>query len=145
LHPNFNQLYDQDDLLTILLSDYIEPKFDKNKIIILYDYPVSQCALATIDYTKNHPVAKRFEVYYNHLELANGFYELADSKEQNARFKQDNIKRHKLDIPIVDYDKSLIAALECGLPKCSGVALGVDRLLMSILGLDDIEKVLTFR
>jgi lysyl-tRNA synthetase class 2 len=134
----------KDDLLTILLSDYIEPNLDKNKLVFLYDYPSTQAALARVDKSSKFPVAKRFEVYYQGLELANGFYELADYQEQSARFTCDLAKRAELGFALVKQDNNLIAALKHGLPECSGVALGLDRLLMLKLGFSDIKQVITF-
>lgn len=136
---------DKDDLLMILLSEYIEPKLDHNKIIFLYDYPATQAALARIDNSGYYPVAKRFEVYYKGIELANGFYELADYKEQQARFERDLAKRRALNFSAVESDQNLLSALKSGLPDCSGVALGLDRLLMLKLGFTNIEQVLSFR
>lgn len=134
----------KDDLLMLLLSEYIEPRLDKNKIMFLYNYPPTQAALARIDYSGEFPVAKRFEVYYKGIELANGFYELADHKEQNERFNRDLAKRAALGFSIVNKDENLINALQSGLPECSGVALGLDRLLMLKLGVSDIKQIITF-
>jgi len=142
---DFDKLYTKDDLLMILISNYIEPRLDINKFVFIYNFPESQSALARIDFTSEYPVAKRFEVYYNGLELANGFYELACHNEQLKRFDQDLKKRESLNLPIVKKDHKLLAALASGLPECSGVALGLDRLLMLKLGLTSIEDVLAFR
>ena len=143
--PDFNNNYTADDLLMILLCDYIESRFPKDTLIFLYDYPPTQAALAKIDTTQQYPVAKRFEVYFNGMELANGYYELADSQEQKTRYEKDLAKRKKLNFPSIVTDSNLIAALESGLPDCSGVAMGLDRLLMLKLGTSNIEDVLTFR
>lgn len=142
---NFNTLYDKDDLLMILLSNYIEPKLEHNKIIFLYDYPPTQAALSQLDYTAKYPVAKRFEVYFNGLELANGFYELGSSSEQEKRFNLDLEKRRSQRLPEVSIDRNLLSALNSGMPDCSGVALGLDRVLMLQMGAHDIEDVLAFR
>ena len=108
---------------------------------------MTQAALAKLDYHNGYQIAKRFEVYYNGLELANGFQELADPKEQEARFILDLERRKSLGLPMVSIDYNLLAALkhEKGLPPCSGVALGLDRLLMLQMGVSSIEDVLTFR
>ncbi|MBP9722312.1 MAG: EF-P lysine aminoacylase GenX [Gammaproteobacteria bacterium] len=143
--PDFDSRYNQDDLLMILMSNYIEKKLPKDKFIFIYNFPASQSALAKIDNSGDYPVAKRFEVYYNNIELANGFYELSDHKEQLYRFNQDLSKRRSLNLPMVTKDENLLQALEYGLPDCSGVALGLDRLLMLKLGYNNIEDVLTFR
>lgn len=151
LDSYFDNKYTKDDLLMILLSNYIEPKFKsdnntKNKIILIYNYPSTQSALAKIKPDKNNNlIARRFEVYYNGIELANGFEELSDPKEQLSRFEQDLKTRKKLGLSQVNIDYNLIKALEAGLPECSGVALGLDRLLMLCMGYDNIEYVLVFR
>lgn len=143
--PNFAMLYSKDDLLMILMSHYIEPRLEKNKLTFIYDFPVTQSALARIDANGQYPVAKRFELYYNGFELANGFYELADHKEQAKRFENDLNKRKSLGLPQVAKDERLLQALAHGLPECSGVALGLDRVLMSVLGVKRIDDVITFR
>jgi lysyl-tRNA synthetase class 2 len=89
-------------------------------------------------------VADRFECYYLGIELANGFHELTDARQQQQRFEQDNIKRIEKKLPIRPIDTSFVEALENGLPQCSGVALGIDRLVMLALQITDIEQVLTF-
>lgn len=148
-HSEFDLLYTKDDLLMILLSHYIEPKMgqdhNKDKIILLYNYPYTQAALAKLEIVDNHKIAKRFEVYFNGLELANGFQELSDPIEQEQRFILDLEKREQLGLPVVKIDYNLLAALKHGLPVCSGVALGLDRLLMLQMGVDNIEDVLSFR
>ena len=88
--------------------------------------------------------AERFEVYWGELELANGFHELANAEEQRQRFEQDNRERLNADKPAMPIDQNFIAALETGLPDCSGVALGVDRLLMKLLDKKHIREVLSF-
>lgn len=142
---DFDKNYNKDDLLMILISDYIEPELDHEKITVIYDYPRSQSALAKIDNSIDYPVAKRFEVYYKGMELANGFHELSDYTEQKNRFLQDINKRKKQHLPDVSIDYKFLSALESGLPDCSGVALGLDRLLMIKQGVTSIEDVLVFR
>lgn len=144
-HKDFERYYNKDDLLMILLSNYIEPKLDKNQITFLYNYPATQAALARLDIEKSVTVAKRFEVYYRGFELANGYYELTQANEQRQRFINDLEKRKTQGLPCVTMDEKLILALESGLPDCSGVALGIDRLLMAVLNKDSIDDVLTFR
>ena len=145
---NFDSLYSKDDLLMILLSHYIEPKMvevARNKILFLYNYPATQAALAKLEVVDGYQIAKRFEVYFNGVELANGFQELSDADEQEARFIKDLLQREKLGLPSVNIDQRFLAGLKQGLPNCSGVALGLDRLLMQQMGLNDIEEVLSFR
>ena len=103
----------------------------------------SQASLAEIS-TEDHRVAERFEVYFKGIELANGFRELTDSREQRQRFDQDNRKRAARGLPQHPIDNNLLDALEHGMPECSGVALGVDRLIMIALGASSLSDVLAF-
>jgi elongation factor P--(R)-beta-lysine ligase len=120
---------DRDLFLNILLTHFIEPLLGHDHPTFVYDYPISQAALAHIRHD-DVPVAERFEVYINGIELANGFHELTDAKEQRQRFLNDLEKRKKLHLPQVAIDEDFLTALEHGLPNCSGVALGLDRLIM---------------
>ena len=133
---------DTDNYLNLLFSVIIEPALKNdyfNQPVFIYDYPVSQCALAKI----NHNKAERFEVYLNGIELANGYHELQDPLEYQERAEKDLKKRQLLNIPLVPVDNNLLQALEKqGLPKCSGVALGVDRLVMLALNQSCIASVI---
>jgi lysyl-tRNA synthetase class 2 len=130
-------------LCDLLLTHVVEPQLGRGRVTLLYDYPVSQAALARIR-PGNPPVAERFEAYLDGIELANGFHELRDATEQRARFARDLAKRKQQGLPIVPMDERLLAALEHGLPECSGVALGFDRLVMSAAGATSIQDVLAF-
>ena len=110
---------------------------------IVFDYPRGQAALARLR-PGDPPVAERFEVYWRGLELANGFHELTDAAEQRRRFERDRDQRRRRGLPAPPADERFLAALEAGLPDCSGVALGVDRLLMVMLGARSIDDVLAF-
>lgn len=134
---------DRDTLLQLLFSIGIEPHIGQHAPILVYDFPASQAALAKLN-PQDPRVAERFEVYFKGIELANGFHELDDPQEQRARFEQDNAKRLTLGLPEQPIDEHLIAALEAGLPACSGVALGIDRLIMLALAEDHIDKVTAF-
>ena len=92
----------------------------------------------------NLPLHSRFEVYFKGVELANGFHELQDAKEQRKRFQQELIKRQEMNLSSVPIDENFLAALEHGLPDCAGVALGVDRLVMLALNCKSIKEVLSF-
>ena len=89
-------------------------------------------------------MAERFELYLGKTELANGYQELTDATEQGKRFDDENIKRKARGMPTCEVDRNLLQAMQRGLPECAGVALGVDRLLMSITGADTISDVLAF-
>ena len=133
----------KDSLLQFIMASLIEPKIAKQRPLFVYDFPASQASLAKIN-EKDSRVAERFECYFQGIELANGFTELTDAKQQYARFQQDNQQRLALDKPRQAIDEKFIAALQHGLPKCAGVALGIDRLFMLALAADSIEQVLTF-
>ena len=89
-------------------------------------------------------MARRFEVYIHGIELANGYQELTDAKEQKRRFEVDNTIRATMGKAAMAGDIRLISALKAGLPQCCGVALGIERLLMLVLGEKDIAKVMAF-
>ncbi|MCA1804501.1 MAG: EF-P lysine aminoacylase GenX, partial [Xanthomonadaceae bacterium] len=125
-----------------LLSHLIEPRLGPG-LVFVRDYPASQAALARLK-PGDPAVAERFELYWDGLELANGFHELGNAAEQRARFLADNRKRRDLGLPEMPLDERLLAALEEGLPDCSGVALGLDRLLMRLAGLARIDQALSF-
>ena len=106
----------------------------------VYHFPSSQAALAKV----NQGLAERFEIYYRGIELANGFHELTDAAAQAHRFAQDGLQRQQLGFSPVDSDPWLLQALEHGLPSCSGVALGIDRLLALALNKSSISEVIAF-
>ena len=131
------------DYLQLLLSNSIEPQLPP--YCIIYDYPREQAALSTLAADEHGAVvAKRFELFGRGMELANGYFELSDAAEQRARFESDNATRREKGLQTHAADERLIAALENGLPSCSGVAVGVDRLLMLLLGADNISEVISF-
>ncbi len=134
---------DKDAALDLLFSQRIAPQFPAQQLTGIYHYPRSQASLARL--SEDDPrVAERFEVYWGSTELANGFYELCDAREQQQRFAQDNQQRVRAGKPAMPIDPHFIAALQHGLPECSGVALGIDRLLMKILDKAHIHEVLSF-
>ncbi|NOU53179.1 elongation factor P--(R)-beta-lysine ligase [Pseudoalteromonas sp. JBTF-M23] len=132
-----------DTLLQLLFCMEIEPKIGIDAPCFVYHFPASQAALAKLD-EADPRVAGRFELYYQGMELANGFNELTDAKEQASRFEQDNQLRVQMGLSPVAIDQHFIAALQHGLPQCSGVALGVDRLIMLALNKSHISDVLAF-
>lgn len=130
----------RDDWLDLLMTHLIQPSIPENRILMVYDYPKSQAALARIR-QGDLPVAERFEIYLGPLELANGYRELNDADEQRERFQRDLARRQKRDALQPPIDERLLAALPA-LPDCAGVALGVDRLLMAMLGARSLAEVL---
>ncbi len=125
----------------LLLDQVIAQQLPKDRLTFIYDYPAQQAALAKLN---SAGMAERFELYLGNIELANGFQELTNAQEQLARFEADNQMRQKSGKEKVVIDKKFIAALKAGLPYSAGVALGVDRLLMLILGIAEIRDVLVF-
>ena len=134
---------DRDTWLQILLNHCIEPHLGNDKPFFLYDFPASQAALAKVR-PGDPALASRFEVYFKGMELANGFHELQDAKEQAQRFQQDLAERKKKSLPAVPVDAQFLAALEHGLPDCAGVALGIDRLILLSSDAQHIKEVLSF-
>ncbi|MFT5083334.1 MAG: lysyl-tRNA synthetase class 2 [Lentisphaeria bacterium] len=130
--------------LDVLFTHLIEPHLN-DRLTAVFDYPSSQCALAKLGKNEHgSDVARRFEVYWRGCELANGYCELIDPDIQRQRFEYDNQARAELGLPAIAIDEKFLAALHLGLPECSGVALGVDRLLMCILNASDIREVMPF-
>jgi lysyl-tRNA synthetase class 2 len=135
----------RDDWLSLLMAEVIEPALGSDVPVFIYDYPASQAALARLEEDETGIlVARRFELYYRGVELANGYFELTDHKEQHERFQRDLQLRAEMGKPARELDPHLLAAMEQGLPSCAGVALGLDRLLMLHLGASRIEEVLAF-
>ncbi len=136
-------LHDVDAWLDLLLTHCIEPHLGQDGLCFVYDYPATQASLARIR-PGDPPVAERFELYMDGIELANGFHELAYGPEQRKRFESD-LERRRIDgVEQVPMDEYLLAALDSGIPDCSGVALGIDRLLMRFTGASHIRDVLAF-
>ena len=134
---------DRKQWLDLLISVVIQPVLPEKCLTFVYDFPENQAALAKVR-PGNPPLAERFELYLGRTELANGYQELTDALEQQQRFANDNRQREERGQPVCETDHHLIEALEYGLPECSGVALGVDRLLMAISGADSISEVTAF-
>ncbi|KXS53882.1 MAG: lysyl-tRNA synthetase, class II [Marinobacter sp. T13-3] len=134
----------RDGCLDLVMSFQVEPTLGQGRPAFITHYPASQAALARISTEDGYPVAHRFELYYQGLELCNGYWELTDAQEQRQRFMADNEQRKRAGKPEMALDEAFLAAVGAGLPECSGVALGLDRLLMLKLGASDISDVLAF-
>ena len=133
----------RDELLDLLMGAAVGPRLGANALTFVHGYPATQAALARLD-PQDPRAALRFELYCEGVELANGFHELSSAAEQRARFNQDTAERHRAGLPAFPPDELLLAALEAGLPECSGVALGFDRTLMLATGAKNIDEVLPF-
>lgn len=134
----------RDDLLNYLLAMFIEPHLGKDSLTVLAYYPPSQAALSKTRMLDQNVVAERFEIYYQGVELANGYHELQDPKEQLKRLEDANVLRKEMGKNTLPIDKRFIKALEKGLPECSGVAVGFDRLMMLRHKSKSIGDVLPF-
>lgn len=143
--PSGMNAIDRDEWLNLILAKRVEPNLGRDRPEIVYHYPASQASLAkTVTLPSGHKVAERFELYYRGIELANGYHELSDAQEQRRRFEAVNTARlsdgrHALPIP-----EEFLAALERGLPDCTGVALGFDRLATLAAGSSSIDEVVAF-
>ncbi|HEY8159231.1 MAG TPA: EF-P lysine aminoacylase EpmA [Methylobacter sp.] len=129
--------------LDFIFSHKVQPHLGSNALCMVYGYPACQSSLARIN--EQCPLTTdRVELFINGIELGNGYYELADAEEQNRRFDKELAIRHQQKLPVSVKDQLLISALESGLPECSGVAIGLDRVLMLLSGSSSIEDVLSF-
>lgn len=129
--------FNENDCLDFIFSHFVEPTLQG--LTLVYDYPASQAALAQLIDRGGHKVARRFEVFIDNVELGNGYYELTDAKEQLERFERDQTRRRETGRPVRPLDHRFLDSLRAGLPPCSGVALGVDRLLMKALNVKAIQ------
>ena len=132
----------RDDWLDLLMTHCIQPHFDDTVMTVVHDWPASQAALARIR-DDTPPRAERFELYLGPVELANGYHELGDAREQRARFEADHLRRQARGDVVPPLDEALLAALPA-MPSCAGVAVGVDRLLMAMGRTARIADVLAF-
>ena len=129
--------------LNLVLAEKVSPKFPSDQLTVLHHYPAGQAALARIC-PDDASVADRFEVFAGPLELANGYVELLDAKEQIDRFERDQESRQRAGRAQRPIDDLLVSALQSGLPACAGVAVGFDRLHMLNEEIDDIRRTLCF-
>lgn len=120
------EFHDENDLINLLWGCVVEPTLGNGKITVITDFPKEQAALAQI----KNGVAERFELYFDGIELGNGYHELTDPIEQKERLERSNKERVALGKEPLPLDPEFIQALERGLPDCYGIALGFDRLLM---------------
>ena len=125
------------------LWQYIQNRFSQSNPVFVFDWPLPLASLARKN-SKSGKFAERVELYANCMELANGFAELTDPIEQSRRFEQDLKNRKSEGRKTVPLDKKFLKSLEQGLPECSGMALGIDRLIMWFCGTENIQDVICF-
>jgi len=135
--------YDHALWLDFVFSHVVQPKLGENAVCMVYGYPACQSSLARIN-EYNSQITDRVEVFINGIELGNGYYELTDAKEQSRRFDKEIAIRQQKQSSVTVKDKHLVSALEAGLPECSGMAIGLDRLLMLLANKASINDVLNF-
>lgn len=135
---------DRQGWLDVLFSHLVEPNLGYQSPTLITDYPPATAALAKVETDEQgNEVAKRFELYINGIEIANAYDELADGAALQARFEADNEERARRGLPMMPIDERLVAACD-HLPACSGIALGIDRLLMVVTGAKSIDEVIGF-
>lgn len=127
--------------LDLLLTRDVEPRLGRGRWTVLTDYPADQCAQARIRQSADgSPVAARFELYRDGIELANGYHELLDGRALRGRLEQELTDRHAGE----RLDERFLTAMAAGLPDCAGVAVGFDRVVMLALGLPDVASTQAF-
>jgi len=130
-------------LRDLLLATVVEPCFDPLRPTFIHGFPEDQAALARLG-PGCPPLAARFELFLGGMEIANGFDELTDAAELRRRCETDLSERRRQGLAMMPLDEHLQAAQDAGLPACSGVALGFDRLVMWISGLPSFSDVVCF-
>lgn len=140
---DYLDIQDKDIWLDLLFSHCIQPQLGFNQPYFIYDFPASQAALSKIR-QDTPPVAERFEIIINGMEVGNGYHELTDPQEQEKRFKEDNQKRIALGHSTVPVDHKLITALSNDFPESAGVAMGVDRLVLLACKATSLSEIMSF-
>ena len=139
----FSEEQARDFWLDLILVHLVEPHLGFNAPTIIYDWPASQSALAIVR-ADQPPVAERFELYVDGVELANGYHELLDSDELLKRNEHVNRQRLADGNAALPEESRLLNAMRAGMPACAGVAVGLDRLLMVMTGAESITDVMAF-
>ncbi|MGR9052786.1 MAG: EF-P lysine aminoacylase EpmA [Gammaproteobacteria bacterium] len=129
--------------LDFLFSHCIQPNLGLDGLCMIYAFPACQSSLARLN-ADDPAVTDRVEIFIQGVELGNGYFELADAEEQERRFQWEIDYRRRHGLPAVEKDNRLLNALASGLPDCSGMAIGLDRLLMLATGAEAIDQVLAF-
>ena len=130
--------------MDLLFSHMVEPSLGFDTPVFLTDFPPEMASLAKVKIDEDgEQVAARFEVYIEGLELANAYDELIDADVLRQRFEADNAERAAQGLTVMPLDEHLLAALS-HMPECSGIALGIDRLLMIAQNKMKLEQVITF-
>jgi len=140
-HRTLDSLTDDDERFFRIWAEEVQPRLGNERPVIVTDWPASMASLAKL---KDNGMADRFEAFFRGVELCNGFGELTDATEQRQRFERDQAERELAGVPVYPIDERFLADLERGMPQSGGNALGVDRLLMLLLGATSIQAVMPF-
>lgn len=140
-HRTLDSLNDDDERFFRIWAEEVQPRLGNERPVIVTDWPASMASLAKL---KDNGMADRFEAFFRGVELCNGFGELTDATEQRQRFERDQAEREVAGVPVYPIDERFLADLERGMPQSGGNALGVDRLLMLLVGAASIQAVMPF-
>lgn len=135
------RLAEDEDRFFLTWAEQVQPRLGLEQPVVVTDWPPSMASLARI---KPNGMADRFEVFIRGIEICNGFGELTDPREQRARFERDQAQRRATGAPVYPIDEKFLEALETGMPESGGNALGVDRLLMLLVGAESVQSVMPF-
>jgi len=141
--PDSLELSDRDGWLNLLLAFCVEESLGIDRPEFVCDYPASQAALARLR-PGDPPVAERFELYLEGIELCNGYHELTEADELRGRIQSESDRRAGEGLPSLPIHNRLLESMEYGLPPCAGTALGFDRVLMLALKAGCIDEVIPF-
>nr|CAA6809817.1 MAG: Translation elongation factor P Lys34:lysine transferase [uncultured Thiotrichaceae bacterium] len=139
-----NGTFNRQECLDLLFTHVIEAGFATDQLTFVYHYPAAQSALACVTEHQGHQVAERFEIYLGPMELGNGYQELIDGGANAAKLEQDARLRTKTGLKPVATDQRFIHAMQQGMPRASGVAIGLDRVLLCSQGKKTLNQVISF-
>lgn len=144
LQVDASENYSQSDWLNLFFAEMIEKQIGREHPVIIFDWPADQAALARTRRQGENEVAERFELFYQGVELANGYHELTDGETLRHRNQVTNDLRRKDGHRALEFQSDLVDAMNASFPDCSGVAMGLDRVLMSKFKMGRIGEVLNF-
>lgn len=144
LLPSHASSWSRPESLHYILTHYVEPKLGQNELTVLIDYPPNEAALAQVTQKNGETVAERFEIYYQGVELSNGYHELSDAIELSRRFEQENEEREKRGEEKYLLDEEFLSSLKQGFPDCCGVSVGFDRAFMLMQKGKSLSQIFPF-
>ncbi|CAA6803595.1 MAG: Translation elongation factor P Lys34:lysine transferase [uncultured Thiotrichaceae bacterium] len=141
---NISGSFNRQEWLDLLFTHVIEAGFATDRLTFVYHYPAAQSALACVTEHQGHQVAERFEIYLGAMELGNGYQELIDGEANAGKLEQDAQLRTKTGLKPVTTDQRFIQAMQQGMPRASGVAIGLDRVLLCAQDKKTLNQVISF-